>query len=262
MTKLAEYGLKALPEYQNIDVVQVRSGRGHRYRVTGYESTLPTVTSYLAVTPKPWMGPWARKQAASRFRERMAAVESQNQPGEDEYDDYLDEVFNWAKQEDTSALEYGSATHNLIENLLSGSKHEVDTKTRNIVQPAVDGAMQAIRMKRFSVVGLEVPIWHPDYHYAGTIDFLGKNERGELVVMDWKRSSAFRVEYAHQVAAYSECLRVLMGLDEFPDCFVCKVPQAEGQDVEVKEVNVRASLDVFLKALRYKNALDTAGVWV
>ena len=230
--------------------------------------------------------PGTAKATADRIMLRLSAVEERNKPGEDGYDEYLKEVlewaaqeasdeqavghekylnqvFDWAKADDTEGRDLGTATHNLIENLLAGTQNEVDDETRIKVQPAVDGAMKAIRLKNLETIGVEVPVWHPFYHYAGMIDYVGREPDGCIAVLDWKRAERFSDEYAMQVAAYSDTLRITLGLPYFPRGYVAKLPKEEGGDTEVKEANVGNAIEVFLKAQRLKESTGAgAKVWV
>ena len=261
MAKLSDYGLVALPEFEHIDVQQVNSGRGHKYVVTGIKEKLTSVTTFAGVINKPFLMPWARKVASERFRDRMFAIEDANKPGEDGYTEYINEVFEWAKKEDTSGRDDGTATHNLIENILAGTKHIVTGPVQARVQPAVTGALSTIRMLGLTTVGMEIPIWHPDEMYAGMIDYLGRDQSGGLVIIDWKRAKNWSDDYSMQVSAYAAALLAVLQLSRHTDVTakVVKLPREEGDDVEVRTANITVGWDRFCKAKALHEALGDKG---
>ena len=164
MAKLSDWGLVALPEYRDIDVTQVPYRNGHRYVVTGIKEKLLGVTTYLGIKDKSgFLVPWARKQASEKFMTRMLAVEDGNKPGEDGYTEYIKSVFEWAKADDKSALEEGTATHNLIQNFYGGTSHVVEEPLLSRVMPSVSAAQTLVHAKGYRTIGVEIPIWHPYY---------------------------------------------------------------------------------------------------
>ena len=256
MTTLLNLGLKPLPQYEEIECVQVKHGQGHRYRIEGRKGYVTSVTTFTGVINKPGIPPWARKMAARKFAERMLAVEDANRPGEDGYSDYIQSVQEWAGADDRTAADDGTAAHAMIEAALLGKAHDVDPIVAERVTPAVEGALKAIAMLGLTTVGLEVVVYNPIEDYAGQIDYLGQDNTGQLVILDWKRSKDLYPEYAMQVAAYAYALGTTLGSDfisgtagnRMPAAMVCKLPQEPGQDVEVRRVDVAHAFQQFLQA--------------
>ena len=70
--------------------------------------------------------------------------------------------------------------------------------------------------------------------------------------MDWKRANQIDKGYLAQVSAYAEALRVMLGHDEMPLAYVCKLPKLEGEDIDMpKQANIPDGMQFFLGAKRF-----------
>ena len=303
MTILQEK-LDILPKYQGIDVIQVKAGRGHRYKVTGYPKTLPGVTTILGVIDKPGLIPWTRNTAVNKVIDKLAfdmpredsvdaalghvlsrlmQVESGNAPGEDNYASYLNDLVNEAQEiasnspdwqdylkelaahgraEDTRGRDEGTATHRLIEEALTGVKvDDIGDEMRDHLAPAVDAAGEIFNGLGLRMVAAEPTIWNPDYHYAGSIDFLGESEQGDLCILDWKRAKTLYDNYSEQVSAYAAALMTLTG--RRVRAFVCKLPHPDDGDHYYKEVCIPEAFKMFYAAFeRYQTQSNKPSVWL
>ena len=250
MAKLTDYGLTPLDKYKDIDCSQVKYRRGHRYVVTGIEEKLISVTTYLGILSKPYLVPWARKQAADRFQDKMLEGISMLSPSEgfdkETFETFIAMSYEYSKKDDKTAMHDGAATHQLIENALMDTEHEVDPDVQERVMPSVQGAMKAIDDLQLETIGLEIPIWHPNYKYAGTIDFLGRDGEGEPVILDFKRANRLSDEYAYQIGAYVIALNCIIG-DEpgHTRGYVVRLPNKLNEDIEIKEVDCGAAFEIF-----------------
>jgi len=94
------------------------------------------------------------------------------------------------------------------------------------LQPAIEGASQWLRDYGITPMATEYTVWHPHLAVAGTIDGLGYNAKGQLILWDWKRSKGIYEDHYLQIAAYSEMLRMVTGLR--PDvAYIVQLPQEE-----------------------------------
>lgn len=241
--------------FNGIGVHQVKVGRGHRYTVDGEFDYKTSVTTILNVINKPALVNWAKTDTAERIRDRLMAVEADNLPGEDIYPHYIATMTEEEAKRPPVQRNDGSLTHALIEHHITGYMPELEFEVSELdiarVQPAVDGAKRILREMRLEPVAIEIPLWHPDYDYAGTVDYLGALPGGDLVIMDWKRSKRPYDEYAYQVAAYAEALKaVLADKDRVVKGYVSVLAQERGQFSQAHEVKkLGRSFETFRRAL-------------
>jgi len=55
---------------------------------------------------------------------------------------------------------------------------------------------------KIDLIRSEVSVYSPTHYYAGTVDAIGKDSKGRLILFDWKTSNFVNSEYALQLAAY------------------------------------------------------------
>ncbi len=233
MTQTAT-GLQLLPEYRDVSIEQVKRGRGHWYKVG--DQMLPPVTSILGIIDKSGpLVPWARRDTLQKVGEEL---QSTHPPGDaHDYHQWINDIITAVgnRPKDQAATE-GQATHALIAEMLQGG----DPLVPDDLAPAVRGAREFVADFGLSVVAIEVPVWHPECAYAGTVDFIGRDPDGRLVVADWKRSSGIYSEHGYQVAAYADAIEWLTG-ELVSHAYVVRLPREGGEDAgyECREVRDR-----------------------
>ena len=231
MTQTAT-GLQLLPEYRDVSIEQVKRGRGRWYKVG--DQMLPPVTSILDIIDKPLVN-WANKIAfeamESTLREYAVEVDS------DDFDLWLRTSLSLGKDRAKDVREEGAKkgkeAHELIAKMLQGG----DPLVPDSLAPAVRGAREFVADYGLSVVAIEVPVWHPTEQYAGTVDFVGRNREGHLVVADWKRSSGIYPEHGYQITAYAEAIEAITG-EPVSHLYVVRLPKEGGEEAgyEYREV--------------------------
>ena len=256
-------GLQLLPEYRGVTIELVEQRRQHWYRVSCQSELLPSVTTFLKIIDKsgPLTG-WATKTA-------FAAMESTlNYHGailnQDDYGPWASTVLEVAKDRAKQARSEGSgkgkAAHELIAELFHGGQPKVPDD----LAPAVRGAREFVADYGLTIEALEVLVWHPTEQYAGTVDFVGRNQHGNLVVVDWKRSNGIYPEHGYQVAAYADAVEALTG-EQVPHAYVVRLPREGGEEAgyecrEVLERNVARR--TFMAARELWSAhRDAKGMW-
>ena len=233
-TTTTNQGLPLLPEYRDVSIEQVKRGRGRWYKVG--EQMLPPVTSILGIIDK--SGPlvdWATKVAfeavGASLRAYSAKVDS------DDFGLWLRTVLSMGKDRAKDVREEGAKkgkeAHGLIAEMLEGG----DPLVPDELAPAVRSAREFVADYGLSVYAIEVPVWHPTEQYAGTVDLVGRNRDGHLVVADWKRSSGIYPEHGYQVTAYADAIEALTG-DYVIRAYVVRLPKEGGEDsgYECREV--------------------------
>ena len=216
-------GLQLLPQYRDVRIEQVNRGRGRWYKVDG--QLFPPVTSILGIIDKSGpLVPWARRDTLQKVGEEL---QSTHPPGDaHDYHQWVNDIITAVgnRPKDQAATE-GQATHALIAEMLQGGSPLVPDE----LAPAVRGAREFVVDHGLSVVEIEVPVWHPTEQYAGTVDLVGRNRAGHLVVADWKRSSGIYPEHGYQVAAYAEAIGALTG-EQVAYAYVVRLPREGGEE--------------------------------
>ena len=234
MTQTAT-GLQLLPEYRDVSIEQVKRGRGRWYKVG--DQMLPPVTSVLGIIDKSGpLVPWARRDTLQQVSEELLTA---HPPKEVEYRQWINDIIAAVRDrpKDQAATD-GRSTHELIAKMLQGG----DPLVPDSLAPAVRGAREFVADYGLSVVAVEIPVWHPTEQYAGTVDFVGRNGDGHLVVADWKRSSGIYPEHGYQITAYADAVEALTG-EQVPHAYVVRLPREGGEEAgyeyrEVLERNV------------------------
>ena len=245
-TTTTNQGLPLLPAYRDVSIEQVKRGRGRWYKVG--DQMLPPVTSILDIIDKSGpLVPWATKVAFEAvesvalhgaYRERWDGYAAFGQSHDyDDYEAWVRTALSLAKDRAKDVREEGAKkgkeAHELIAKMLQGG----DPLVPDSLAPAVRGAREFVADYGLSVVAIEVPVWHPTEQYAGTVDFVGRNGDGHLVVADWKRSSGIYPEHGYQITAYAEAIEAITG-EPVSHLYVVRLPKEGGEEAgyEYREV--------------------------
>jgi len=122
------------------------------------------------------------------------------------------------------ACEAGNEIHKLLEHGVMAKQQTVPAKWERLY----DETMQWVEKQGIkSVIGAELPIYHPDYVYAGTADLVVEMADGSIEVWDWKTGDLrgwdkktkryFKydphkmVKTGEQVAAYAKAYEAMTG---------------------------------------------------
>jgi hypothetical protein len=98
---------------------------------------------------------------------------------------------------------------------------------------------------------IELPIYHPDLGYAGTLDWIGELQPLVLALADWKSSNSFKkaeylFRYRLQADAYRMAAEALFGL-EF-DCtdIVVAIPNRSPQILHIPQEEMEKDNELWL----------------
>jgi hypothetical protein len=80
-----------------------------------------------------------------------------------------------------------------------------------VVRPFIDAMSMWTRNSSIRIESTERVVYSLKNRYAGTVDAIGRNANGKLVVIDWKTSNSMHVEYALQLAAYAKAIEEMDG---------------------------------------------------
>jgi hypothetical protein len=178
--------------------LQFDSGR-HQYNViiNGRKYKVPSVTGVCALLAKPALIPWAVNSAIAVCQESIA-------PGVEHSQLFLEEVFRAAKSAHrgikSDAASKGTNIHKDIERgLLDSDGTEALSGSAIAVKKFLDD--EGVRH-----LELERRIYSRVHRFSGTLDLLGQDKDGRLVLLDYKTSKSIYPEFRLQTAAYCKAL--------------------------------------------------------
>ena len=107
------------------------------------------------------------------------------------------------------AGEAGTLAHELIEAsilqldavglLQSAATDDIRTKAENAFQQFLEWREQT----KIEIIATEKPYVSERYQFGGTVDAIGRDMKGRVVLLDWKTSNAVYSDYLIQLAAYA-----------------------------------------------------------
>lgn len=126
----------------------------------------------------------------------------------------------------------GTVVHGLIEDYLKGKKipNQSDPSVVNCWNKFTDWWNNS----KYEVVELEKKVFSKKYNYAGTLDLILKDRKGNLVLADIKTSNSISFDYALQLNAYRQAYeeetktKISKGL-------IIRLPKKSG-NIEVREL--------------------------
>jgi ATP-dependent exoDNAse (exonuclease V) beta subunit len=110
-------------------------------------------------------------------------------------------------EERDRAGEAGTMAHDMIEAAIKGwptpqfpgADDELLGKARNAFLQFLEWQTQS----RIKIVATEHSYVSEKYQFGGTVDAIGENPKGEIVLLDWKTSNSVYQDYLIQLAAYA-----------------------------------------------------------
>ncbi|KAM9987016.1 hypothetical protein ACTFIY_011464 [Dictyostelium cf. discoideum] len=93
------------------------------------------------------------------------------------------------------------------------------------------------------------------YKFAGACDAVARKPNGELVVLDWKTSSAMSINYALQISAYSKAIEEMTG-EKISEAWVVKFNKSFPTFNTYSVKDIDSSFQNFLSALNLWNAYN------
>lgn len=237
--------LELKPEFK-VEKVEERT---YRYLISGQKCH--GVTSVLSMLAKPWLVPWATKQALNHVKmaieRRMLGAESLDITITPEWiDGIITEAKLIPKKITIKSADIGTRAHARIDSIIKGL--EVGDMEEDIKVP-----VQAFRNwwadSGIELVASEVVVGSQHMSCGGTLDAIGKKD-GKYILLDWKTSNQMSVEYKFQVAAYAEFLYCTYHID-VDSALIVRFGKTV-PDFEVVDLN-RAELDKYFDGFDYLN---------
>ncbi|ELR14010.1 uncharacterized protein ACA1_366220 [Acanthamoeba castellanii str. Neff] len=233
---------------------------GRFYTVAGHSELFPSVTTILGVINKPQLHLWTKSRILSFVRKRLNFLreESTTTGRISITEEWVEETIKEAEEqpnvEADVAAQFGTASHNIIENVIKGQEQEVAPKYAVVVENYNNWLAQS---------GLEIKetekfIWSETY--AGSLDawglYTGQDGRQRVVVVDWKTTNYLQPQYALQVAAYAKALGEMTGTP-VEEGWIVRLDKTKPTWQAKKVADLDQTFEAFLGALRLWRSLKT-----
>ena len=132
----------------------------------------------------------------------------------------------------------GTVVHGLIEDYLNGKEvpKQSDPKVVNCWNAFTDWWNK----QEYEVVELEKKIYSKKYNYAGTLDLICKDKKGNLVLMDIKTSNFITFDYFLQLNEYKFAYEEETN-QKVSKSFIVKLSKRDAE-IEIKEIPLNKKL--------------------
>lgn len=226
--------------------------RAHIYTAGGVD--YPSVTKILGVIDNGKSNAltiWARRQALNLAENELFAAIEQGVPLS--YENISEIIKRADRQPDKvkdATADLGTRVHEAIDAYILGKEPVLDDES-------VIGFTNFINWlgeEKIRIISGDIPVASPEYGYGGRLDAVGVNDKGEILILDWKTSNALRDEYPLQVGAYALAFEEVYGL-HISGAKVVRFGKTDPADFESRTVNLSKAKLAFLTALRLYKAM-------
>ena len=215
-------------DIENVEVKQVKKGRGHAYRVTidGKDTDYPSVTTVLRATDG------SAVDAISRWTLKLAMQEVEDsiyigkqQTTKNMRDVIVSNAKNKPSAELALAATKGTLLHKAFELYMNDSDDWADGLlsqdndvgsilfTKDQISPIHDAfksIAEWIKKENFEIVATEIPVYNSVLEVCGTIDFVLSDNDNRIYVCDLKTGKNVYPKDALQVTSYIACVMDMM----------------------------------------------------
>ena len=208
---------------------------------------LPSVTTITNVLDKPGLVYWANAQGMYGVKDTLTP-----HIGEVLTEEMLEEALKEGKERPNksrdTAADFGTEAHNLIEGIIKGENPDIPEKHKTVVA----SFHKWLNESSIELTHVEQYLYSTDElsggFYGGTVDAIGRNEKGGLVALDWKTSNDLYPNNALQAAAYSVALQE-MYQEEVEETWIVRFGKTRSEFEAVKLDDVTTTYRAF-QALR------------
>ncbi len=234
-----------------IEVELVEKGRGHYYKVGGMDDLYPGVTTVLgSAVPKPWLVPWAAKEAANRIKSHLLEHAVNRPLTKEEIVALVETGRKEHEKKRDDAADVGTRAHKAIDAYIAGDKVEITDDIR----PAVDAFHQWQDKHPFRLVMGDTKVASIKHKFGGSLDILGESKDG-IGIIDLKTSNQVSWEYALQVAAYAKAFEETFG-EPIRWAMVLRVGKKDPPEFEARPIkNLEKAWESFLVCLEMREKL-------
>ena len=154
----------------------------------------------------------------------------------------LERIFKTAKEKTNKIKEDAglvcTVVHGLIEDFLKGK--DIPKQSDPAVVNCWNLFLDWWNKQEYEVVELEKKIYSKKYNYAGTLDLVVKDKKGNLVLMDIKTSNFISFDYFLQLNAYKFAYEEETG-SKVSKSFIVKLSKKDAE-IEIKEIPLNKKL--------------------
>ena len=154
----------------------------------------------------------------------------------------LERIFKTAKEKTNKIKEdaglVGTVVHGLIEDFLKGK--DIPKQSDPALVNCWNLFLDWWNKQEYEVVELEKKIYSKKYNYAGTLDLVVKDKKGNLVLMDIKTSNFISFDYFLQLNAYKFAYEEETG-SKVSKSFIVKLSKKDAE-IEIKEIPLNKKL--------------------
>ena len=154
----------------------------------------------------------------------------------------LERIFKTAKEKTNKIKEdaglVGTVVHGLIEDFLKGK--DIPKQSDPAVVNCWNLFLDWWNKQEYEVVELEKKLYCKKYNYAGTLDLVVKDKKGNLVLMDIKTSNFISFDYFLQLNAYKFAYEEETG-SKVSKSFIVKLSKKDAE-IEIKEIPLNKKL--------------------
>lgn len=232
-----------------VTVTRQQKGNRRYYTVEDDESVagleLPSVTTLTNVLDKPALVGWAERIGIEGCQQFAKDYNFETTPHGLDWEEWVDYMGATVKgithRTRDAAADKGTAIHEYIDDILHGGMpHPVPSEYQQAISNFVRWyTSSGITNIQFS----ELPVYSSTYKYGGTIDAIGQNHTG-AVLLDWKTSNGLYPEVALQLAGYCQAYAEMNNCNPHAIKLLAVRLGKDRPDFEVKEV---ANFDVSFK---------------
>ncbi|SVB87888.1 uncharacterized protein METZ01_LOCUS240742, partial [marine metagenome] len=170
------------------------------------EAPMVSVTSVISdVVSKPALVNWGKNLGISAGLETLKGYVG-TYITENILDEFKDDAKVKLAELSTSAADYGTKAHSLIEAIINGENPEIPME----FNPVIEGFRNWQEKNDINLILSEMCVYSINLQVAGTLDALG-TKGDKIILFDWKTSNGFYEEMALQCGGYVCCLEEMTG---------------------------------------------------
>lgn len=234
-----------------VELIEKRGA--HYYRIAGSEELLPGVTTILSSTvPKPYLVPWAAKEAANRIKQHLLDHAVNRTLSAEEIIELVEVGRKEHEKKRDDAADVGTRAHKAIDAYIAGDKANITDDIR----PAVEAFHKWQDEHPFRLVMGDTKVASRIHRFGGSLDILGESKDG-LGIIDLKTSNQVSWDYALQVAAYGKAFEETFG-KPIRWAMVLRVGKKEPPEFEARPIkDLAKSWEAFSLCLKMREMIKT-----
>jgi hypothetical protein len=156
------------------------------------------------------------------------------------------------------AANIGSIAHFMLNCRFKGETPDLSDYSPNEVTAGTDifnKFWKSWASLKLTLVASEIELVSETYRYGGTLDTVGRNEEGLLVLVDWKSTPSIYVSHYKQIVAYEKLWDENMDETITKRCIV-RQGKKDKEDSEIRWIgSVEKYFNVFLAQLKLHQAI-------